>query len=330
MKKVINNPSNVIQDMVKGMTLANGEQWQQVEGTNVICRKELSPGKVGLVSGGGSGHEPAHAGYVGKGMLDAAVVGEVFTSPTPDQIFEAIKAVDQGNGVLLVVKNYTGDVLNFEMAGELAEAEGIRVEQVIVNDDIAVKDSDFTIGRRGIAGTVFVHKVAGAKAEQGASLDEVKAAAEKTINQVRSMGMALTPCTVPDAGKPSFHLDEDEMEIGIGIHGEAGTERKKVATAKEIAEELTNNIIEDAGLSAGDEVAVMINGMGSTPEMELFIVNGHVHDLLKEKQISVHQTYVGEYMTSLEMAGFSVTLLKVDSEIKQLLADASEAVAFRA
>ncbi|MFD1416907.1 dihydroxyacetone kinase subunit DhaK [Oceanobacillus jeddahense] len=330
MKKVINNPSNVIQDMVKGMTLANGEQWQQVEGTNVIRRKELSPGKVGLVSGGGSGHEPAHAGYVGKGMLDAAVVGEVFTSPTPDQIFEAIKAVDQGNGVLLVVKNYTGDVLNFEMAGELAEAEGIRVEQIIVNDDIAVKDSDFTIGRRGIAGTVFVHKVAGAKAEQGASLDEVKAAAEKTINQVRSMGMALTPCTVPDAGKPSFHLDEDEMEIGIGIHGEAGTERKKVATAKEIAEELTNNIIEDAGLSAGDEVAVMINGMGSTPEMELFIVNGHVHDLLKEKQISVHQTYVGEYMTSLEMAGFSVTLLKVDSEIKQLLADASEAVAFRA
>ncbi|WP_040978880.1 dihydroxyacetone kinase subunit DhaK [Oceanobacillus jeddahense] len=330
MKKVINNPSNVIQDMVKGMTLANGEQWQQVEGTNVICRKELSPGKVGLVSGGGSGHEPAHAGYVGKGMLDAAVVGEVFTSPTPDQIFEAIKAVDQGNGVLLVVKNYTGDVLNFEMAGELAEAEGIRVEQVIVNDDIAVKDSDFTIGRRGIAGTVFVHKVAGAKAEQGASLDEVKAAAEKTINEVRSMGMALTPCTVPDAGKPSFHLDEDEMEIGIGIHGEAGTERKKVASAKEIAEELTNNIIEDAGLSAGDEVAVMINGMGSTPEMELFIVNGHVHDLLKEKQISIHQTYVGEYMTSLEMAGFSVTLLKVDTEIKQLLADASEAVAFRA
>lgn len=196
MKKIINNPSNVIQDMVKGMTLANDGQWVQVENTNVIRRKELSQGKVGLVSGGGSGHEPAHAGYVGKGMLDAAVVGEVFTSPTPDQIFEAIKAVDQGKGVLLIVKNYTGDVLNFEMAGELAEAEGIRVEQVIVNDDIAVKDSDFTIGRRGIAGTVFVHKAAGAKAEQGASLDEVKAAAEKTIEQVRSMGMALTSCTV--------------------------------------------------------------------------------------------------------------------------------------
>lgn len=330
MKKIINNPSNVIQDMVKGMTLANGEQWVQIEDTNVIRRKELSSGKVGLVSGGGSGHEPAHAGYVGKGMLDAAVVGEVFTSPTPDQIFEAIKAVDQGQGVLLIVKNYTGDVLNFEMAGELAEAEGIRVEQVIVNDDIAVKDSDFTIGRRGIAGTVFVHKIAGAKAEQGASLDEVKAVAEKAIEQVRSMGMALTPCTVPDAGKPSFHLDEDEMEIGIGIHGEAGTERKKIASAKEIAEELTNNIIEDAGMAAGDEVAVMINGMGSTPEMELFIVNGHVNDLLKEKQISIHRTYVGEYMTSLEMAGFSITLIKVDNDIKQLLAEPSEAVAFKA
>ncbi|GGP06889.1 dihydroxyacetone kinase subunit DhaK [Oceanobacillus neutriphilus] len=330
MKKIINNPSNVIQDMVKGMTLANEEQWLQVEGTNVIRRKELSQGKVGLVSGGGSGHEPAHAGYVGKGMLDAAVVGEVFTSPTPDQIFEAIKAVDQGNGVLLIVKNYTGDVLNFEMAGELAEAEGIRVEQVIVNDDIAVKDSDFTIGRRGIAGTIFVHKAAGAKAEQGASLDEVKAAAEKIIEQVRSMGMALTPCTVPDAGKPSFHLDEDEMELGIGIHGEAGTERKKIASAKEIADELTSNIIEDAGLTAGDEVAVIINGMGSTPEMELFIVNGHVNDMLKEKQISIHRTYVGEYMTSLEMAGFSITLLKVDEEIKELLAEPSEAVAFKA
>lgn len=330
MKKIINDPSNVIQDMIKGMASANEEQWTQVEGTNVIRRKELSSSKVGLVSGGGSGHEPAHAGYVGKGMLDAAVVGEVFTSPTPDQILEAIKSVDQGNGVLLIVKNYTGDVLNFEMAGELAEAEEIQVEQVIVNDDIAVKDSDFTIGRRGIAGTVFVHKIAGAKAEQGASLEEVKAAAEKAIEQVRSMGMALTPCTVPDAGKPSFHLDEDEMEIGIGIHGEAGTERKKIASAKEITEELTNNIIEDAGLAAGDEVAVMINGMGSTPEMELFIVNGHVNDLLKEKQISIYQSYVGEYMTSLEMAGFSITLLKVDAELKQLLADPSEAIAFRA
>lgn len=329
MKKIINQPSNVIEDMVKGMALANEAQWLRIEGTNVICRKELSPGKVGIVSGGGSGHEPAHAGYVGKGMLDAAVVGEVFTSPTPDQIFEAIKAVDQGNGVLLVVKNYTGDVLNFEMAGELAEAEGIRVEQVIVNDDIAVKDSENTIGRRGVAGTVFVHKAAGAKAEQGASLDEVKEAAEKTIAQVRSMGMALTPCTVPDAGKPSFHLDEDEMEIGIGIHGEAGTERKKIASAKEIANELTNHIIKDADLSAGDEVVVMINGMGSTPEMELFIVNGHVNDLLKEKQISIYDTYVGEFMTSLEMAGFSITLLKVDTEIKQLLAETSEAVAFR-
>lgn len=329
MKKIINNPNDVVSDMVSGMIQAFPEELEQIDGTMVIKRKELSSNKVGLVSGGGSGHEPAHAGYVGKGMLDAAVAGEVFTSPTPDQILEAIKAVDTGHGVLLIVKNYTGDVMNFDMASELAESEGIKVEQVIVNDDVAVEDSDFTTGRRGIAGTVFVHKIAGAMAETGATLNEVKEIAEKTINQVRSMGMALTPCTVPAAGKPSFQLEENEMEIGIGIHGEAGIERKPIASAEDIANELTQKVFDDLGLQSGDEVAVMINGLGATPEMELFILQKHVNQLLENKRLSVFRTYVGEFMTSLEMTGCSVTLLKVDDQLKSLLEAASEATAFR-
>ncbi|MFS0750832.1 dihydroxyacetone kinase subunit DhaK [Oceanobacillus sp. 1P07AA] len=329
MKKILNNPNDVVSDMVSGMIQAFPEKLEQIEGTMVIKRKELSSNKVGLVSGGGSGHEPAHAGYVGKGMLDAAVVGEVFTSPTPDQILEAIKAVDTGNGVLLIVKNYTGDVMNFDMASELAESEGIEVEQVIVNDDVAVEDSDFTTGRRGIAGTVFVHKIAGAMAETGATLKEVKEVAEKTIKQVRSMGMALTPCTVPAAGKPSFQLEDNEMEIGIGIHGEAGIERKPITSAENIANELTQKVLDDLRLQSGEEVAVMINGLGSTPEMELFILQQHVNRLLKDNNLSVFRTYVGEFMTSLEMAGCSVTLLKVDDQLKSLLEATSEATSFR-
>ena len=316
--------------MLKGMVAANTATIKQLPETTVIARSDAPIiNKVGLVSGGGSGHEPAHAGYVGKGMLDAAVAGEVFTSPTPDQVLEAIKAVDGGAGVFLVIKNYTGDVLNFEMASELAEAEGIRVEHVIVNDDVAVEDSSFTTGRRGIAGTIFVHKIAGAKAEQGAALDEVKSVAEKVVANVRSMGMALTPCTVPAAGKPSFELKENEMEIGIGIHGESGIERKAISTADEIASELVNKILEDRIHENGDEVAVMINGLGSTPEMELYVVNSKVNEILIEKGIHVYKTFVGEYMTALEMAGFSVTLLKLDDELKSLLDFGSEAPAFR-
>lgn len=284
--------------------------------------------KVGIVSGGGSGHEPAHAGYIGKGMLDAAVSGEVFTSPTPDQVFEAIKAVDGGKGVFLVIKNYTGDVLNFEMAAELAEADGIEVEKIVVSDDVAVEDSSFTTGRRGIAGTVFVHKIAGAIAEQGGSLKEVKAVSERVVENVRSMGMALTSCVVPAAGKPSFQLDDNEMEIGIGIHGEPGIERKEIATAHEIAEELTEKVLDDMDFS-GSDVAVMVNGLGATPEMELYIVNKSVQKILKEKGIKVYKTFVGEYMTSLEMAGCSVSLLKLDDEIKSLLDAESSAPAFR-
>ena len=321
MKKIINHPEQVVQEMLEGLVLAYPNELKLLEGTSVIVRQDAPvQNKVGVISGGGSGHEPAHAGYVGKGMLDAAVCGEVFTSPTPDQIFEAIKAVNSGKGVFLVIKNYTGDVMNFEMAAELAEAEGIPVESVIVNDDVAVEDSTYTTGRRGIAGTVFVHKIAGAKAEQGASLAEIKAVAEKVVNNVRSMGMALTPCTVPAAGKPGFELGENEMEVGIGIHGEPGIERKPIATADEIAETLTSHILEDMEFKENDEVAVMINGMGATPEMELFIVNRKVQQLLKEKGINVHETFVGNYMTSLEMAGCSVTLLKLDEELKELLA----------
>ncbi len=330
MKKIINHPEQVVQEMLEGLVLAYPNELKLLEGTSVIVRQDAPvQNKVGVISGGGSGHEPAHAGYVGKGMLDAAVCGEVFTSPTPDQIFEAIKAVNSGKGVFLVIKNYTGDVMNFEMAAELAEAEGIPVESVIVNDDVAVEDSTYTTGRRGIAGTVFVHKIAGAKAEQGASLAEIKAVAEKVVNNVRSMGMALTPCTVPAAGKPGFELGENEMEVGIGIHGEPGIERKPIATADEIAETLTSHILEDMEFKENDEVAVMINGMGATPEMELFIVNRKVQQLLKEKGINVHETFVGNYMTSLEMAGCSVTLLKLDEELKELLAAPANTPAFK-
>lgn len=330
MKKIINDPNQVVQDMVQGMVAAYPEALKQVPETMVLARKD-SPvqGKVGIVSGGGSGHEPAHAGYVGKGMLDAAVAGEVFTSPTPDQVLEAIKAVDGGSGVFLVIKNYTGDVLNFEMAAELAEAEGIDVQYVVVNDDVAVEDSSFTTGRRGIAGTVFVHKITGAKAESGGSLAEVKQVGEKVVANVRSMGMALKPCTVPAAGSPSFELKDDEMEIGIGIHGEPGIERKKIASADQIAEELTAKVLQDLDYTTGEDIAVMINGLGSTPEMELYIVNKRVQEILKDKGITVYKTFVGEYMTALEMTGCSVTLLKLDDELKTLLDADSDAPAFR-
>lgn len=329
MKKIINDPNEVVQDMIEGMISAAPNQWKQVEGTTVITRNDTPvKNKVALLSGGGSGHEPAHAGYIGKGMLDAAVLGEVFTSPSVDQVFAGIKAVDSGEGVFLVIKNYTGDVLNFEMAAELAEAEGINVAQVIVNDDVAVEDSSFTTGRRGIAGTVFVHKLAGAKADLGGSLDEVKAIAEKTVENVRSMGMAISPCAIPAAGEPSFTLKENEMEVGIGIHGEPGIERKNITSADNIATELTEKVLEDMNIAKNDEVAVMINGLGATPNMELYIINKKVQDILAHKGINVYRTFVGEYMTALEMGGCSVTLLKLDDELKSLLDHPSDTTNF--
>ncbi|WP_236898489.1 dihydroxyacetone kinase subunit DhaK [Clostridium beijerinckii] len=330
MKKIINDANLVLEDMLKGMVAAHPEYIKELENADVLVRVD-SPidGKVALVSGGGSGHEPAHGGYVGKGMLDAAVAGAVFTSPTPDQVYEAIKAVDSGKGVLLVIKNYTGDVMNFEMAKDMAEMEGINVKAVVVNDDVAVENSTYTAGRRGIAGTIFIHKIAGAKAETGASLEEVTRVAEKVISNVRSMGMAISSCIVPAAGKPNFTLGENEMEIGMGIHGEPGTHREEIKTADEITEHLMSKILEDIKLSSGEEVAVMVNGLSSTPLMELYIVNKKVNEILEEKGVKIHKTFVGEFMTSLEMAGFSITVLKLDSELKELLDAPANTPAFK-
>lgn len=319
MKKIINNPSNVLEDMLKGIEYAYPEYLRKIEEANVLVRKSKVSNKVAVVSGGGSGHEPAHGGYIGFGMLDGAVCGEVFTSPTPDQVYEAIKAVDNGNGVLLVIKNYTGDVMNFEMAKEMAEMDGIEVKTAVVNDDVAVEDSLYTAGRRGIAGTVFVHKIAGAMAERGADLSEVTRVAEKTIANVKSMGMSLSSCIVPAAGRANFELAEDEVEIGMGIHGEPGTHREKLSNSDSVVEQLVNKILGNIEINKGDEVAVMVNGLAATPYMELFIVNKKLNEMLTEREIKIHKTFVGEYMTSLEMAGFSISILKLDNELKGLL-----------
>lgn len=329
MKKIINAVDQVENQMIAGMVKAFPQYVTKLDCGNVVVRTDKKEGKVALISGGGSGHEPAHGGYVGEGMLDAAVAGAVFTSPTPDQVYEGIKAVATDKGVLMVIKNYTGDVMNFEMAREMAEMEGIKVDQVIVNDDVAVDGSLYTVGRRGVAGTVFVHKIAGALAEAGAELEDVKAVAEKVITNVRTMGMAIRPCTVPAAGVPGFELSDEEMEVGIGIHGEPGTHRETLKTADEIVDMLMDKILADIDFN-GSEVAVMINGSGATPLMELFIVNNRVADILADKGIKVYKTFVGEYMTSLEMEGFSVSLLKLDDQLKELLDAKADTPAFKA
>ncbi len=328
MKKIINSPETVVEEMLEGIVKAHPEYVTCLTEKNVLIRANLTE-KVALVSGGGSGHEPSHGGYVGKGMLDAAVAGAVFTSPTPDQMFEAAKAIDKGKGVLMIIKNYTGDVLNFEMAAEMAEAEGIKTASVVVNDDVAVEDSLYTTGRRGIAGTVFIHKIAGALAEKGADLEAVKAVAEKVIANVRSMGMSLTPCTIPAAGKPGFELGENEMEIGLGIHGEPGTHKAPIADAASIVEQLTDKILADMNLAKGDEVAVMVNGLGGTPLMELYIANNELRKILDPKGIKVAKTLVGNFMTSIEMAGFSISILKLDDELKELLNAPADTPAFK-
>jgi phosphoenolpyruvate---glycerone phosphotransferase subunit DhaK len=320
MKKVINDPNSVVSDMIEGMVYAHPDKLRNISGTTVITRFDAPvQGKVALISGGGSGHEPSHAGYVGRGMLDAAVAGEVFTSPTPDQVYEGIKAIDAGKGVLMIIKNYTGDVMNFEMAAEMAEAEGIRIAKVIVNDDVAVENSTYTTGRRGIAGTVFVHKLTGAMAERGASLEEVEALANKVIGNVKSMGIALTPCTIPAVGKPGFEISEDEMEVGMGIHGEPGIERTRIQTSGEIAGLLVERTLSELDLKANEQVAVLVNGLGATPLMELYVFNKNVAENLAEKGVRVYKTFVGEYMTSIEMAGLSLSLLKLDDELIELL-----------
>ncbi len=331
MKKIINKPENVVEEMLHGLAMANPAVIHS-EGLGVISRKEKSK-KVGIVSGGGSGHEPAHAGYVGKGMLDAAVAGNVFSSPDPERIQEGIDQANGGEGVLLVIKNYSGDYMNFTMAADMAEMDDIEVDYVIVKDDVAVEDSTYSTGRRGIAGTVFVHKIAGAKAEAGASLAEVKAAAEKAIKNLRSMGMSMSACTIPAVGKPGFLLEENEIEIGMGIHGEPGISKSEIKESKEIAKILLDKILEDYKASGieteGGEFALMVNGLGATPLMELYILNGDVQAYLAEKGVKIYKTFVGNYMTALEMAGCSLTLMKLDDELKELLDAPSEAPAFR-
>jgi phosphoenolpyruvate---glycerone phosphotransferase subunit DhaK len=318
-KKLINSPETVVKDALAGMAAAHPDLIEVHYDPDFVLRKGGAiRGKVGVISGGGSGHEPMHGGFVGKGMLDAACPGAVFTSPVPDQMLAATKAVDGGAGVLHIVKNYTGDVMNFEMAAELAGAEGSEVAAVVTNDDVAVKDSLYTAGRRGVGVTVLLEKIVGAAAESGASLAEVKRIAEKVNAQGRSMGMALTSCTVPHAGKPTFDLPDDEMEIGIGIHGEPGRTRMKVASAAEITQMLATPILEDLPYRSGDSVLAFVNGMGGTPLIELYVVFNELAKILKGKNITIARNLVGSYITSLEMAGCSITLVKLDDELTKL------------
>jgi dihydroxyacetone kinase-like protein len=318
MKKLINKVDDIVNESLAGMAVAHPDLVRLHPDEKAVLRADAPVEKVALVSGGGSGHEPLHGGYVGMGMLDAACPGEVFTSPTPDQMLEAAKAVNGGKGVLFIVKNYTGDVMNFQMAADLLKAEGVPVEQVVINDDVAVEDSLYTAGRRGVGGTVLVEKIVGAKAEAGASLEEVKAICEKVNANVRSMGMALTSCTVPAAGKPTFDLGDDEMEFGVGIHGEPGRKRMKVKPAAEIVEMMATPILEDLPFKEGDEVLAFVNGMGGTPLMELYLVYNELAKILGNKGITASRNLVGNYITSLDMQGFSITLLKLDQELKDL------------
>ena len=316
MKKFVNDPASVVPDALRGVAAAHPEQ--RVDLQNKIVYRGGAPtrGKVGLVSGGGSGHEPLHAGFVGVGMLDAACAGEVFTSPVPDQMLEATKNVDGGAGVLHIVKNYTGDVMNFEMAAELAAAEtGVEVATVVTADDVAVQDSLYTAGRRGVGVTVLVEKIAGAAAEEGRGLSEVAGVARRVSENGRSLGIALTSCTVPAVGHPTFDLPEDQIEVGIGIHGEPGRRREKLAPIDDMAEWLVSPIVGDLGLGAGDTVLAFVNGMGGTPLIELYVAFNSVARILKGQGIAIGRSLVGSYITSLEMAGFSVTLLKLDDEL---------------
>jgi len=318
MKKLINSPEDVVSESVEGLVFAHESLLELHPSARVVMRRDRRREKVALISGGGSGHEPLHVGYVGYGMLDAACHGEIFTSPTPDQMYEAAKATDRGQGILFIVKNYTGDTMNFSIAVDLLTAEDYSVEQVVMADDVAVKDSLYTAGRRGVGGTVFAEKIVGAKAEEGASLEELKELCEKVSNDVRSMGVALTSPTVPASGKPTFEIATDEMEIGIGIHGEPGRERVKLRTAKEIVEVMAKAIVEDLPFVAGDQVAVMVNGMGGSPLIELYLVYRELKNYLDKIGIGISRSLVGNYITSLEMQGVSITLLRLDEELKRL------------
>lgn len=323
MKKIMNTPETFVYDMCHGLAAAHPEL-EFVEKYKVVKKKDINDNKVSLISGGGSGHEPAHAGFVGKGMLDAAVCGDVFASPSQVQVYNAIKACATDKGVLLIVKNYSGDCMNFNNAMSDAQDDGIKVDAVYVNDDIAVKDSLYTVGRRGVAGTVLVHKCAGAAAEQGKSLEEVKAVANKVIDNVRSFGFAFTSCTVPAAGHPTFDIGDDEMEFGVGIHGEPGRFREKIdystgTFCDDLSRRIVTDLEEDLALKSGEEVVLLINGFGGTPLQELYILNNSVTKALAKDGVKIHKTIVGNFMTSIDMAGASISVLRVDSELKALV-----------
>lgn len=327
MKKIINRPETVVEEMCKGLVLTNPDL-EFVKKYKVIRKKNLDKKKVSLISGGGSGHEPAHAGFVGKGMLDAAVCGDVFASPSQIQVYQAIKETASDKGTLLIIKNYSGDMMNFKNAAHLAEEDGVQVDYVKVDDDIAVKDSLYTVGRRGVAGTVLVHKIAGAAAEKGGSLKEVKAAAENAISNVRSIGFALSSCTVPAKGTPTFELKENEMEYGVGIHGEPGIQRENIPSADELAKRMTDALVTELNVTQGEEVTVLVNGFGSTPLQELYLFNYAVAKVLHEKNIRIYRSFAGNYMTSIDMLGASLTFMKMNAELKELLDQESEAPAF--
>lgn len=328
MKKLINKPETVVIEMCNGMAMAHPEL-EFVQKYKVMKKKNINKDKVSLISGGGSGHEPAHAGFIGKGMLDAAVCGDIFASPSQIQVYKAIKNTESNKGTLLIIKNYSGDMMNFKNAAYLAEEDGINVDYVKVDDDIAVNDSLYTVGRRGVAGTVLVHKVAGAAAEKGLELAEVKAAAENAVKNVRSIGFAFTSCTVPAKGTPTFEIADDEMEYGVGIHGEPGIKREKVISADEIAERMVTSLIDELNLKAGDEATLLVNGFGATPLQELYLLNNSVNRVLSEKNIKVYRTFVGNYMTSIDMAGTSISLLKMDNQLKEFIDAESDTPAFK-
>ena len=314
MKKIINKPENVVTEMLDGLAYVHSDLVHRVEGFDIIARNEQAAGQVGLISGGGSGHEPAHAGFVGDGMLSVAIAGAVFTSPTPDQILEAIKEADQGAGVFMVVKNYSGDIMNFEMAQELAEMEGIDVASVVVDDDIAVENSLYTQGRHGVAGTIFVHKILGHAAREGKSLAEIKDLADKIVPNIHTIGLALSGATVPEVGKPGFVLAEDEIEYGIGIHGEPGYRKESMQPSRQLAEELTGKLLEAFESKEGERYALLINGMGATPLMEQYVFANDVASILADAGLDVVYRKLGNYMTSIDMAGLSLTLMKIEDD----------------
>lgn len=330
MKKIINKAENVVMEMCNGIAMAHPEL-EFVKKYKVMKKKNIDKNKVSLISGGGSGHEPAHAGFIGNGMLDAAVCGDVFASPSQIQVYQAIKATASEKGTLLIIKNYSGDMMNFKNAAHLASEDGIKVDYVKVDDDIAVEDSLYTVGRRGVAGTVLVHKIAGAAAQRGMSLEEVKTVAQKAIDNVRSLGFGLTSCTVPAKGTPTFDIAEDEMEFGVGIHGEPGIKREKIATADELSKRIVEAIVNDMKLNteSNEEVALLINGFGSTPLQELYLLNNSVVSEIAKRNIKICRIFVGNYMTSIDMAGASVSIMKLDDELKELLNDKSDTPAFK-